>query len=112
LRYHKTRVAFFKNDGTYDVQDILLKPTPTTTLTYKGSNNYQAILVNYDYWDYFKYTIDDVSLAFFEQNLNKINKNDNDVLTRMIIWHDINEQVRDAKYKVTDYIETFRKFIF
>jgi len=112
LRYHKTRVAFFKSDGTYDVKDILLTPTPTTTLTYKGSNNYQAILVNYDYWDYFKYTIDDVSLAFFEDNLEKINKNANDVLTRMIIWHDINEQVRDAKYKVADFIDFFRKYIF
>jgi hypothetical protein len=30
----------------------------------------------------------------------------------MIIWHDINEQVRDARYKVADYIDTFTKLIF
>jgi hypothetical protein len=34
------------------------------------------------------------------------------VLTRMIIWHDINEQVRDTRYKVADYVDTFSKFIF
>ncbi len=30
----------------------------------------------------------------------------------MIIWHDINEQVRDQAYKVEDYVATLRKFIF
>lgn len=30
----------------------------------------------------------------------------------MIIWHDLNEQVRDASYKVEDFINIFIKFIF
>lgn len=54
LRYHKTRVAFFKEDVTYDVLDVLLTPTANTTLKYKGSNLYKAVLVNVDYWNYFK----------------------------------------------------------
>lgn len=58
LRYHKTRVAFFKEDASYDVIDVLLTPTQITTLKYNGSNLYKAVLVNVDYWDYFKYTID------------------------------------------------------
>lgn len=52
-------------DATYDIYDILLTPTPTTKLQYDGSKGYVAVLVNVDYWDYFKYTIDEISLAFF-----------------------------------------------
>ena len=61
LRYHKTRVALFKEDATYDVLDVLLTPTKANTVEYKGSNHYKAVLVNVDCWGYFKYTIDPVS---------------------------------------------------
>lgn len=108
LRYHKTRVALFKEDATYDVLDVLLTPSATTTLKYKGSNLYKAVLVNVDYWDYFKYTIDPVSLEFFKLNLNKIDN----VLTRMIIWHDINEQVRDSNILVSDFVAFFKQYIY
>lgn len=66
------------------------------------------MLVNVDYWDYFKYTIDSVSLDFFKNNLNKIDN----VLTRMIIWHDINEQVRDSNIKLADFIAFFKQYIY
>lgn len=75
LRYHQTRVALFKDDCTYDVLDVLITPTPTTTVAYDGTQGYKAILVNYEYWSYFKYSIDAVSLAFFEKNLNNITTN-------------------------------------
>jgi aminopeptidase N len=58
LRYHKTRVALFYPDTTYDVIDVMLAPSSSTTVEYDGSKGYQAVLVNVDYWDYFKYTID------------------------------------------------------
>lgn len=111
LRYHKTRVAFFKEDATYDVLDVLLTPTATTTLKYKGSNLYKAVLVNVDYWSHFQYFIDPVSLKFFKNNLNKIDSS----LTRMIIWHDINEQVRTASsrvnIRVADFVAFFKQHI-
>lgn len=66
------------------------------------------MLVNVEYWGYFKYRIDSVSLDFFKSNLNNIS----DVLTRAIIWHDINEAVRDATIKVSDFIEIFNQFIY
>ena len=64
--------------------------------------------MNVDYWAYFKYRIDKISLDFFKLNLNKIDN----VLTRTIIWHDINEAVRDSKLKVSDYIYIFDNFIY
>ncbi len=67
-----------------------------------------AVLVNVDYWAYFKYTIDPYSLSFFRNNINNIP----DVLTRIIIWHDINEQVRDSKFKLNDFKEMFLKYIY
>lgn len=90
------------------MQDVLLTPTPQTLLPYDGTRQYKAILVNVNYWDYFKYTIDDVSLTFFEEKLNQIQ----DAFTRMIIWHDINEQMRDSNYKITDFVNLFLKYIF
>ena len=67
-----------------------------------------AVLVNVDYWDYAKYTIDPVSLEFFKANINNI-KN---VLTRMIIYHDINEQVRDAQIMLSDFVPLLLSHIF
>ena len=64
--------------------------------------------MNVDYWAYFKHRIDKTSLDFFKLNLNKIDN----VLTRTIIWHDINEAVRDSKLKVSDYIYIFDNFIY
>lgn len=64
--------------------------------------------MNVDYWGYFKYQIDPTSLEYFKNNLNSIPN----VLTRMIIWHDINEQVRDSGFKVVAYKDLFLKYIF
>ena len=30
----------------------------------------------------------------------------------MIIWHDINEQVRDSSIKVADFVDFFLKYIY
>ena len=66
------------------------------------------MLLNAEYWSYFKYTIDPASLQYFEDNINKIP----DALTKSIIWHDINEQMRDGKYKIQDFVDLFLANIF
>lgn len=109
LRYHKLNIALFKEDGSYDLKkDILINPTSDFKVSYDGSVGYKAILVNADYWAYCKYTIDDDSLQFFKDNIGKIDSN----LSRMIIWHDLNEQVRDAKLKVADFMAIFNAHIY
>lgn len=109
LRYHKTNIALFKSDGTYDtIENVLIKPEAVTSISYDGRNQYKAILLNWQYWSYYKYSLDPISLNFFKDNLNKIQ----DTLTRMIIWHDLNEQVRDAKLLLSDFLLIFNKFIF
>ena len=48
LRYHKTSIALFKSDGTYDtIKDILIKPNAVTNIPYDGSKQYKAILLNW-----------------------------------------------------------------
>lgn len=48
LRYHKTSIALFKSDGTYDtIKDILIKPDTVTYIPYDGSKQYRAILLNW-----------------------------------------------------------------
>jgi hypothetical protein len=48
LRYHKTSIALFKSDGTYDtIKDILIKPDAVTNIPYDGSKQYRAILLNW-----------------------------------------------------------------
>jgi hypothetical protein len=37
LRHHKIKVAFFRVDGTFIVQDVLLKNEPITNVEYDGS---------------------------------------------------------------------------
>lgn len=110
LRYHKTRVAFFRANNTYDTFDVLINPNATTLFSYDGSQNYSAVLVNVDYWGYFKYQIDAVSLAFFKANLYPTSISN--VLTRMIIWHDINEAVRDSTIKVVEFKDLFLNYIY
>lgn len=108
LRYHKTRIAFFNSDGTYDAQDIMILPQAQTEVVYNGSKKYEAVLVNEGYWGYFKYLIDPDSQLFFKEKLNDIDN----VLTRIVIWHDFNEAVRDGNSKVASFLQTFLKFIY
>ena len=39
-------VAFFKADGTYTTQEVLINNSASTTVTYDGSVGVKAILVN------------------------------------------------------------------
>lgn len=48
LRYHQIKIGFFKDDGTIDVIDTLVKPEEETIVTYNGSKGYRAVLLNYE----------------------------------------------------------------
>jgi hypothetical protein len=48
LRYHKTNIALFKSDGTYDtITNYLIGPNAVTEISYDGSQQYKAILLNW-----------------------------------------------------------------
>jgi aminopeptidase N len=46
LRYHKINLAFFLEDGTYTIQEVFVKNTEQTEVTYDASAGVKAILVN------------------------------------------------------------------
>ena len=100
LRYHKLNIALFKEDGTCDVLSELIRPVVKTTLTYNGANNYKAILVNHNDLGFLKYAFDETSLGYFLSSVSRVD----DVLTRMIVWHFLNEMVKDAKLKLERYV--------
>jgi hypothetical protein len=109
LRYHKVNIAFFKADGSYTTQTELIANEAITTITYDGSQGVKAVLVNVGHQDFVKYVIDNTSLAFFQANINSINKTADaaeGALTRMIIWNYMNEMVRDGRLKLLPYLDT------
>ena len=54
-------VAFFKNDGSYTTQKVLIRDQAQTTVLYDASVGVKAILVNEDHQDFMKYRFDETS---------------------------------------------------
>ncbi len=113
LRYHGVNIAFFKSDGSYTTRKYLLKNAVTNKVQYDGSGGVVAILINEGLQDYVKYVIDDISLAFFQQNINSITAADpaDAAQTRMIIWFYMNEMVRDGRKKLLPYVDVIKTLI-
>jgi hypothetical protein len=64
--------------------------------------------VNHNDNGFLKYNMDKVSLNWFLHNMYRIE----DFLTRMIIWHHINELVKDARLRYDEYVENALKIVF
>lgn len=101
LRDHKLKMAFFYEDGTFDVkQNVQIKAVETTEINYAGSD-YKAVLVNHEDWSFAQVVIDQTSLQFFVKNINKIK----DLFTRMMVWYNIRSMVNIGRFRVIDYYE-------
>lgn len=61
---------------------MLVLPQKETVVTYDGSKNYKAVLLNLDDLSFVKTNIDSVSLDFFGKNIDSIK----DILSRSLIW--------------------------
>lgn len=61
----------------------------------------EAVLLNYDDLTFAKVVIDQKSILYFKNNLNKIE----DVLFRSMVWKNFYDMVRGGMLKSTDYIE-------
>jgi len=102
LRHHKMKIAFFDDNGkVYDTKDVVLKNTPETTITYDGSKQPKAILLNYQDEAFIKIRLDDYSITFFKAKLHLIP----DELTRAMIWRSLFDMVRDGKLSSYKFIE-------
>ena len=61
LRPHKIKIGLFKEDLSVDVIETMIFPKPVNEVTYDGSKNYKAILMNYEDHTFIKNNIDSVS---------------------------------------------------
>lgn len=94
-------VAFFDADAAIvDTQTVLIPPNGLlTTVTYDGSNNVKAILLNYNDQCFIENILDPQSLSFFRANISKVQ----DDLTRSLIWYTIAQMVKKSLMRVDGY---------
>lgn len=101
LRNHKILIAFFKEDGSIgETRQVNVEKAPVTIVKY-FSNDYKAVLLNYEDWSFVKIVLDKFSLAFFKQNLKKMT----DILSIMLITQSLFDMVKDGIFKATDFVD-------
>lgn len=67
------KIAYFLDDGSYYIHDqVLIKNTSETRITYNASLGVRAILLNVDHEDFVKVNIDSTSYNYFQQKINLI----------------------------------------
>ena len=102
LRHHKMRVAFFDENATvYDAKDIMLNNTAETVITYDGSKQPKAVLLNYEDEAFIKVRLDENSITFLKEKLHKIA----DELTRAMIWRSLFDMVRDGQLSAAKFVD-------
>lgn len=53
LRDHKFKIAFFKEDGSFEVKEnVQIKAVKTSEIIYDGNSDYKAVLVNHEDWTF------------------------------------------------------------
>lgn len=100
---HAIKVGLFKEDCTVDVKDVLILPQSETNVEFDATNNYKALLLNYEDYSFVKSLFDEGSAHFFAKNLNQIK----DLLSRSLIWRTYYDLFKDAKINVNKYIDFF-----
>lgn len=53
------KVAFYQKNGDTELYDVILDETPETVLTYDGSKNFQAVLLNFGDEAFIKVLLDE-----------------------------------------------------
>ena len=105
LRPHRLRIGLFDMEGTGLVRrrsvelDVQGASTPVPQIA--GEQIPDLLLVNEDDLTYTKVTLDERSLATLKTHLRGLD----DALARALLWEDLWDMVRDARLRVTDYIE-------
>lgn len=86
LRFHKIKVGLFDSNGQVTIIDnVMIDDSGVTKVIYDGTKDIAAILVNYEDQTFAENVIDQESLLFFLENIEKIT----DLLTRTCIWFNI-----------------------
>ena len=95
------KVAFLGENGALlEVKSVFIKAEKLTKITYDGSKKVQAVLLNYEDECFVKVSLDDRSLEFFKNNLDKIS----DILSRNLVWRALYDMVHDGKIASAELI--------
>lgn len=100
LRYHKIKIAFYKEDGEiFEDREFLLEKGETTEIVYNAENGIKAVLLNSGDLSYIKVILDKTSLEYFKTNFYKIDS----VTNQAIIARAVFDQLRDARMSSEEY---------
>jgi aminopeptidase N len=105
LRYSKVRVAFFNKIGESLAilpADVIIKDQAENKFVFTN-RSFNAILLNYGDWAFNRVVIDDKSREFLLNNISGLAKNES--LTLLVILKSLNDSVKDAKLKGTDFVK-------
>ena len=68
----------------------------------------KGVILNYNDWAYFKWIIDDKTLNYFMENLNK---NVNDTLSRQMVYKSLIDMTKNAVIPCQKYFDCILKFL-
>lgn len=110
LRFHRIDVGFYNSEGkVIKVQEVILEDQEITTIAIEGGipSETVSILPNYNDFSFIKILLDNSSLAWFENNINKIDE----PLAQGLIMRSLYDGVRDARYKISSFIKVCSELI-
>src|SRR5690606_3069728 len=104
IRPHTLDIALGRNEGgtilidsiPASIDSATARVEEATGLTFPG-----LVFPNHNDHGFVKVALDERSIAFIRDNLNRID----DALLRQLIWHTLWTMVRDQQLKSTDFIE-------
>lgn len=100
LRFHKMKLAFYKEDATVgEVVECMIQDREETLVEFEN-DNFVACLPNYEDWSFVRIKLDERSTAFFLKNVQKI-----DPLSQLLVLRSFFEMVKDAEMKGTDFVD-------
>jgi aminopeptidase N len=103
LQTHMMDILFIFDDKKEEHKNILINKHEITELNkFIGKESPKAVILNYNDWAYLKFYIDNKSLAYLKDNLNKT---DLDVLTRQLFYRSIYDMTRDATLSCSEYVD-------
>jgi aminopeptidase N len=109
IRKMKLNAVFYDSDfKAHESKNIILSDKDAiTNVNFEFKGPVKAIIINHDAHAYSKILFDQRTLDTFETDMNRIS----DALTRALIWRNVWNQVREAKFSSVQFFNMVLKSI-
>ena len=102
LRYHKIRIAFFDKDvQVIRTEDVIINNVAETTVELGDLTGVEAIMLNYQDFDFVNAYLDPRSFTFLKENLHKIR----DPLTQGLILKTLYDMVKNVQIGYNEFLK-------